>query len=408
MTPQVEGGLELAQAIDSLARVLSRASLQVQQGESGFRLEPVELALQVTAARIGPGLDGIEWRVLGLGDQAVSQAGTPHRLTMRFAPRSPGRVSRQDTKEQGFDRRTIVQEMFGSDRLPEPLNWPRNRETERPESVSEVIAVRVRYLGVGQPGRLVIEQKFERRPSSPESDRELAEIRQISAETHPGHAERERLVEATAEYVASRLGSGIVGPVTYRWEIQGLLDPAAVSNALDRSQQWLQGLVERPIERAATPLGVPPALAGALGAIGANVVTAPVARDVQGTTQIIDVIGIIIGSVAGIHPLVIASVKHLANTEFQQAVAGGVTKVFDGLLAGSIDEPPFRPVSHPTHTLRPAGPASQLPTPSPGPAAPAEQTGPQPPISPAPGPAAPDPKPPIRPTPGISGPGGLG
>lgn len=419
MTPQVEGGLELAQAIDSLARVLSRASLQVQQGESVFRVEPVELALQVTAARIGPGLDGIEWRVLGLGDQAVSEAGTLHRLTMRFAPRSPRRVSGQDTKEQGSDLQTIAQKILGYDYqqgvggLPEPLilaSLRRSRETERPESAalagaSEVIAVRVRYLDVGQPGRLVIEQKFMRRPGSPESDRKLVEIRRILDETHRGHAERKRLVEATADYVASLVDNAIVRPETYQWEIQGVPDPAAVSAMLDRSQQWLQGLVKRPFESAATQMGVPSLVAGPIGAIGANVVIAPVARDVQDATQIIDVVGIIIGATTGVHPLVIACIKHLADTEFHKAVANGVTKVFNGLLAGSIDEPLSARATRPAAPGRDAwGRAWYLSLP----AAPAEQPEPQPSASSPPEPAAAPPRPPIPPTPGISGPGGLG
>jgi len=299
-----------------------------------------------------------------------------------------------------------------------PLGWPRrgrNLDQERAESTapagaSNPIAVQVRYLDAGQSGqpeRLVIEQQIVRIPDSPEHQAKLDAIRSKSR----GHGERKSLVEATADYVASLVDNAILRPKTYQWEIQGVPDPAAVSAMLDRSQQWLQGLVKRPIERAAAQVGVPSPVAGAVGDIGANFIIAPVERDVQDATQIIDIIGIIIGTAAGVHPLVIVSIKHLANTQFQKAVADGITNVFDGLLAGSIERPSQRP-SHPTPTPRrpshrPAAPASQLPPTRPRPSTP-EQPEPQPSASSPPEPAAAPPHPRIRPTPGISGPGRLG
>ena len=449
-------GLELAQAIDSLARVLSRASSRARQGESAFQVEPVELTLQVTAVRTGLGVDGIEWRVLELGDQAAVQKNMVHSLTIRINPRSPrqasgqgvlgqrpgqrvpgrgGQEQRRDTpaKPGVFSVRggPVLPDVAGTPggdyrpggvRMPLVLERLRGRGAKGLESAAvgadKVIAVRVRYLDAGQSGRLgrlVIEQKIAAMPSIPES----SELGRMLVEERQGQAGRQRLVEAAAEYVATGVDNRLIPPVTEQWEIQGALNPAAVSDALDRSQQWLQGLVQRPFESASVQLGAPSPVAGPIGAIGANVAIAPVARPVQDATVIIDIIGILIGTATGMHPLVMASIKHLAHTEFHRAVAQGVAQAFDGLLTGSIDEPyaPTRPHVTPRSPSSRPGPddptlAERAPPPSTpsrlAPPPPTSSPRPTPPRPSTPSPLAPPAPSPRRPAPGIPGPGGFG
>jgi hypothetical protein len=100
---QVAGGMELAQAIGTLARQLSGPLLEAQLAGTGLWVEPVELTLQVVAFRAGePGQSGIEWRVMSPRDQAPSNASAVHSLKMRFSARS----SKQDPTQDVMERRT--------------------------------------------------------------------------------------------------------------------------------------------------------------------------------------------------------------------------------------------------------------------------------------------------------------
>lgn len=372
MTSQVAGGLELAQAIDSLTRVLSQASLKVRQEESVFLVEPVELTLQVAPSRTGPGLADIEWRVLGLGDETLPHPGTVHSLTLRFAPRSPEQDSGQDVMEQRASSRGLVvgggllsEQDLGLDDQEAVIAGPvpggpdvAGLESGAVGGVGDVTVVRVRcYLDVepsGQPRRLVIEREVAAAPSDPRLD----EIRRLSGEEHQGEDERHRLVDATAEYFADRIDNGVFGQVgPQRWEIRDMPNPAAVSEALDRSQQWLRGLIEGPLKSAGTQLGVALPVAELISSVGANFVTDPVARRIQGVSRVIDIVGIGFGAATGMHPVVVASIEHLARTEISETISEtivqGVTKAFDGLLAGIRDEP--APADPQPDIGRPAG-----------------------------------------------------
>jgi hypothetical protein len=226
-----------------------------------------------------------------------------------------------------------------------------------------------------------------------------------------GPGGRERLVDAIAQYAADRVDNAFP-PVKQRWEIRGMFNPAAASDQLDRLQEWLRELVQRPLEDTSAQLGLAPAAAEAADGIGANIVVAPLDRAAGDLTKVIDIVGIVGGTALGMHPIALACLKHLLHTEFRDMVAKAVTSAFDGLVVGSKELPMRFPGD-----LRPPGSASPQPhepAPMPPPAAPDRpetwpaspaqrpSNPPQPPRAPGP----PSPKPWHRGGPGISGPGG--
>ena len=454
MTPQVEDGLELAQALDSLIDALGRASRHAQQEDSACQLEPVELTLQVTLSRTGPGTDGIKWRVLGADREALPHAGSVHSLKMRFTPRR----ARLDFMPEASGRGTHQPESRSTTdpASPSPLSptsvlgprsyppvaasarrWTRadpgilGRGAGTVATADGTYAVRVScYLESGpggMPPLLVIERLATVVPEVPAGIRRMND-----AASTP--ADKERLVDATAEYVASRVDGVVFKPVRQQWEVRGLFNPAVASDELDSFQEWLRNLAQSPLMGAATALRVPSPVGEVASGIGANIVIAPVDRSVQGATEVIDVVGIVVGSALGMHPLVIACLKHLARTEFHRAVAGVVTKAFDGLSMGSKDVPPAPSPSRPAPPPSPDAPAAANPPPGPQmptrrglrqplrpPGAPRPSTPPpsrpwRPPVSPPPAPpprsspppSVPHPKPKGPGAPGIRGPGGFG
>ena len=447
MTPQVEDSLELAQALDSLIDALGRASRHAQQGESACQIEPVELTLQVTPSRTGPGTDGIKWRVLGAGGEALPHAGTVHSLKMRFTPQrarldsmpeAPGRGTHQP------ESRSTTDQASPSPRSPtsvlRPRSYPPVAAGARPwrradpgilgrgagtvASADGTYAVRVScYLESGPDGMpplLVIERVATVVPEVP------ARIRRMNdAASTP--ADKERLVDATAEYVASRVDDVAFKPVRRQWEVRGLFNPAVASDELDSFQEWLRNLAQGPLMGAATALGVPSPVGEVASGIGANIVIARVDRSVEGATKVIDAVGIVVGSALGMHPLVMACLKHLAHTEFHRAVTDVVTKTFEGLSTDGKDVPPALSPSPAAPAAADPSPGPQVPT-GPGfrqplrpPGAPRPSTPPasrpwRPPASPPPAPPprssppppVPHPKPKGPGAPGIRGPGGFG
>lgn len=103
-------GIELAAAIEALRSALVRASSDGQDSRIRFRLEPVELTVQVGVTRTGTGSAGIKWHVLSLGGERSKQAATTQTLVLRLAP------VRFD--EQG--QQLPASEQLISDREPDP------------------------------------------------------------------------------------------------------------------------------------------------------------------------------------------------------------------------------------------------------------------------------------------------
>jgi hypothetical protein len=82
----IEGAVELAAAIAGLRAALVSALEDSRKGPVRFRLEPVELTVQVGVTRTGSGTAGIRWHVLSLGGERSKQAATTQTLTLRLAP----------------------------------------------------------------------------------------------------------------------------------------------------------------------------------------------------------------------------------------------------------------------------------------------------------------------------------
>ncbi len=80
------GGVELAEAIEALRAALVAAWWDGQRGRVRFRVEPVELTMQVGVTQAGKGAAGVRWHVLALGGERSREAVNMQTLKLRLAP----------------------------------------------------------------------------------------------------------------------------------------------------------------------------------------------------------------------------------------------------------------------------------------------------------------------------------
>lgn len=80
------GSVELADAIEALRDALVRAWWDGQMSRVRFRVEPVDLTVQVGVTRSGKGAAGVKWHVLALGGERSRETATTQTLRLRLAP----------------------------------------------------------------------------------------------------------------------------------------------------------------------------------------------------------------------------------------------------------------------------------------------------------------------------------
>jgi Trypsin-co-occurring domain 2 len=81
-----EGWVELSDAIAALRRDLTEAWWDGRNQRVRFKVEPVELTVQVGVTRTGKGSAGVKWHILALGGERSREATTTQILRLRLAP----------------------------------------------------------------------------------------------------------------------------------------------------------------------------------------------------------------------------------------------------------------------------------------------------------------------------------
>lgn len=81
-----DGGVELAAAIEALRSALVRAWMNGENSRVRFKLEPVELTVQVGVTRTGKGSAGIRWHVLSLGGERAREVENTQTLKLQLTP----------------------------------------------------------------------------------------------------------------------------------------------------------------------------------------------------------------------------------------------------------------------------------------------------------------------------------
>lgn len=80
------GWVDLTEAISSLRDDLAAAWWDGKQRRVRFRVEPVELTLQVGVTKTGKASAGVKWHVLALGGERGREASSTQTLKLRLQP----------------------------------------------------------------------------------------------------------------------------------------------------------------------------------------------------------------------------------------------------------------------------------------------------------------------------------
>jgi UDP-glucose/GDP-mannose dehydrogenase family, NAD binding domain len=342
---QVPGGTELAQAIGSLLQALTKASLSAQQEGVGPHVEPVEVTLQIVPVLAGSGPLGVQWRLVGPGDEALATAGAVHSLKVRFSPSESERASEKDAIERR--RPPAVSARQSSPQVPGVADQGHDDAVAvAPGRERDVTLVRLRFYArtdrygprvraVLGAGGLVVEQEV----ATGLRGRNLDGLIQLWKEAHEKQDVGERLLDALASYVSDNIDNAAFNLVRRQGNIGYFLRQTDVTVFLEGCQQWLHSLVEKPLETLGADLGAARPENLAVGSIGADLVLAPVDSAVQRATVIIDIVGIALGAAMGMPPLVMACGHDLGRIGFDQAINRGVSQAFSSLISGRRDDP---------------------------------------------------------------------
>ena len=101
----------LSDAIEALRDDLAKAWFDGQNRRVRFKVEPVELTVQVGVTKTGEGSAGIKWHILTLGGQRKHETATTQVLKMRLEPlfydahgrRLPSLISDRDDDRHASD-----------------------------------------------------------------------------------------------------------------------------------------------------------------------------------------------------------------------------------------------------------------------------------------------------------------
>jgi Trypsin-co-occurring domain 2 len=80
------GWVGLPDAIESLRRDLTAAWWDGRNSRVKFRVEPVELTVQVGVTRTGKGSAGVKWHILTLGGERSKETATTQTLKLQLTP----------------------------------------------------------------------------------------------------------------------------------------------------------------------------------------------------------------------------------------------------------------------------------------------------------------------------------
>jgi hypothetical protein len=151
----------------------------------------------------------------------------------------------------------------------------------------------------------------------------------------------EELKKAAADYAGNRAVNAIWP--TDQWPPADGLSINEAAEALNQTSDWLRSLVECPIDGLAISAGVPDPVAVAGAGVVGTFVMASITRPVEDAAKIIEVVGIVVGLVTGLHPLVLACARPLAHSEIAGLVAKALEKAMSPMEAHSDASPTDAP-----------------------------------------------------------------
>jgi hypothetical protein len=134
----------------------------------------------------------------------------------------------------------------------------------------------------------------------------------------------EELREAAADWAGKHAVNAVWPADQWRSDDGLFIEDAA--QGLDAVADWFRGLVERPLSDVAAREGVPNLAAAAGAGVVATFVMRPITGPAEDTAKIMEVVGITVGLLTGLHPLVLACAESLTRSEVAELISKGLTQ----------------------------------------------------------------------------------
>ena len=137
------------------------------------------------------------------------------------------------------------------------------------------------------------------------------------------------------------------------WKIGDGLSDKEIADLVASLPDSVKTLVQEQLDGLAQVAGVPAPVASLGADVTANLVLSPVLRPVENDLHTLEVVGIVVGLVTGLHPLAIICAKHLAHDELnsmlataiKQAMSSPSTETLDG-MPSVAERSATEPLSH--------------------------------------------------------------
>jgi hypothetical protein len=186
-------------------------------------------------------------------------------------------------------------------------------------------------------------------------------------------------VEGVAEYLGKRIEEPGWEVISARWIT---VDPCGIDSLAEAigtfQENWKQFLIGNPVDVIGAKVGLPDA--SLIGVIAGQLPIPGIDKPLSDLKQAIEIAGMILGAITGIHVLACASFKLLVHDEIGRLLARGIHDAIDDLTHPAAAPGPSSPSPSPMYSPSPDGrrvparpaasAASSSPAPAPGRASP--------------------------------------
>jgi hypothetical protein len=144
---------------------------------------------------------------------------------------------------------------------------------------------------------------------------------QEETDQHRNESPSDRLVDAVTDYCAEKITDPVFKVATQRWETRGSYPLITAADGFTVSNDWLNELVERPLDEFAGGIAIPAPAASPVAGTGADLILEPVAKPLTRATEFCAAAGVLVGAAIGAPHLVAAGLKILAKDVMHRGVA---------------------------------------------------------------------------------------
>jgi hypothetical protein len=146
-------------------------------------------------------------------------------------------------------------------------------------------------------------------------------LRREETGQHRKESLSDRLVDAVTDYCAEKVTDPVFKVATQRWETSGSYPLITAADGFTVTNEWLNELVEGPLDKFAGGIGIPAPAASPVAGIGADLILEPVAKPLTRATEFCAAAGVLVGAAIGAPHLVAAGLKILTKDVMHRGVA---------------------------------------------------------------------------------------